>query len=647
VASTEVSAFPQHLREIARLHRLLTDLVYTDPHRARRLLHRQAELLGGLDPSDPARTTGINYRFSHHLFRASLESQEYNHPAAAAPLGQALDLAEQEGNPFQKLEVYLAYVGYLSNIGHTEAASDYLDRSYWLLEEHPSDRYRARAACRHGYLYLLYYSYPKATRKFLEAARILDGGTFPLASKDHYFYAITQSGIGTVYQHSGDSQGAVVAFRRAIECCEHYGLRARLPWHQLNLGKQLISSGEYTDALTYFASVVDSKANGSAPALAAAYANLGFCYHHLDQSDRAATYLDRAEGIYRSEAGQDTIELASIGFMRATLLMDADEWQAAIRQLEGTLAMVDVDDDTSDPRILSMVADAYLYLALSYENVADFRRAYYHHRTYDHYNLRFHQQIDSLRQQQFAAQFRAEEREQENRRLKLQASQLQLRALRAQMNPHFLYNALNSIQSFISTNATASRHLAKFAMLMRQSLEYSKLETISLEAERKFLSDYLDINRHLRFGGKLTYSVTIDPDLDEDLLGIPTMILQPYVENAVEHGLRGQPTGHIEVTFVPEGDDYLLATVTDNGIGRRAVRELQEKDHLRKYHKSRGTEITESRLQLLSKDPAYRVETEDLFNDRGEAAGTRVLVRIPITELAPRRGAGKGQRPVS
>jgi tetratricopeptide (TPR) repeat protein len=642
------TSLPEDWRDIHVLHQRLTDLVYTAPSRARGLLHRQEELLGTHPRiAELSARTGIDYRLSNLLFRADLESQEYNHTAAGGPLRAALRLVEHERDPAQRLETYLAYVGYLSNIGQTEEASTYLDRTYRLLEDHPNPRYRARAACRHGYLYLLYYSYPKATRKFLEATRILDSNEFELRPKDHYFFALAQSGIGTVYQNSGDSEQAVEAFRRAIERCERFGLRARLPWHQLNLGKQLIAQGQYEGALTYFESVVDSQANGSAPALAAAYANLGFCYHHLDSSERATAYLDRAEAIYRGRAGEDTVELASIGFMRATLLMDAGNWTAAIRQLESTLPTVEVNNRTSDPRLLSMVADAYLYLALCYEKVSDYQSAYHHHRTYDHYNRRFHGQIDLLRQQQVTAQFRAEEREQENRRLKLLASQLQLRALRAQMNPHFLYNALNSIQSFVSTNAEASRYLAKFAMLMRQSLEYSKRESISLEAERKFLSDYLEINRHLRFEGQLSYTVTAHPELEEDIIGIPTMILQPYVENAIEHGLRGLPSGHIDVVFVPDGADYLLATVTDNGIGRAAVREIQAKDDLRAYHQSRGTEITESRLQLLSRDPNYRVEIEDLVTEEGKAAGTRVHVRIPTGELSTQRHANSGSLPLS
>lgn len=621
----------------------LNDYVYTQPQQARALLSEQGKLMVHYASEIPRleARTAKDYHLNHYLQRSNLESQEYRHAAAEPPLLAALAIVEERGDIADKLEVYLAYTGHLSNLGHTEQALDYLDRCYRLLEAYPSDRLRSRAACRQGYLYLLFFSYPKATEKFLEAGALLEGGTFDLTLKDHYFYSITQSGIGTVYQNSGESEQAIAAFRRAIERCEAHDLRARLPWHQLNLGKELIAAEQYHAALSYFGAVVDSQANGATTALAAAYANVADCYHHLGRPQEAASYLDRAEELYRSEAQPDHVELASIGFMRAARLMEARDWRGSIAQLQQTLPIAGVKDTTSDPRLLSMVADAYLYLSVCYANIDDYRSAYAHHCTYDDYNLRFHNQIDLMRQQQFTAQFRAEKREQENKQLKLRASQLKNKALRAQMNPHFLYNALNSIQSFISTNdaSTASKHLAKFAMLMRQSLEYSNREYISLEEERQFLTDYLEINRHLRFEGQLTYSIIVHEELEEDIIGVPTMILQPYVENAIEHGLRGQPAGHIKVTFAPDGDDELLATVTDNGIGRARVAQMQARDPGRAGHQSRGTQITESRLQLLgtTDGDTPRVTIKDLYDSAGRAAGTRVTMRIPVGDVPPRQ----------
>lgn len=619
---------------------LLLGYIYTRPSEARKLLVMQQcnlkqfhESVGGLEQQ-----TGKDYDFNYHLNLAKLESQEYRHAAAGPSFREALAAVDARGDLADRLNCYLAYTGHLSNLGEIEEANVYLDRCYRLLEALPDARLRAHAACRHGFLHLLTFSYPKATRKFLEAETLLDRGTFTLNEEDHYFYSLTQSGIGTVCQHSGESKQAIEAFSRAIDRCELIGLRARLPWHRLNLGKELLAVGAYTEARDNFESVVAIRANGSNQALAAAYANLSDCHYHLGEDKMAEEHLTRAEEIYRSQIPADPIELAGIGFSRAARLMNAENWPQAVLQLQGSLATTAITDATSDPRLLSMVADAYHYLAMAQAELGDYQAAYNHHLTYDKYNQRYQDQIDLLRQRRSAAQFRAEAREREHERLKLKASQLKLQALQAQMNPHFLFNALNSIQSFISDNhaAKATKYLAKFAVLMRRSLEYSNRRTISLEEERQFLADYLDINRHLRFEGQLTYSVDLDPQLEEDIIAVPTMILQPYVENAVEHGLRGLVKGHVAVTFSPLSDRYLLATVTDNGIGRVRVAEMQSNDLNREGHQSRGTEITEARLLLLSEDgQTDLVVIEDLYDPTGLATGTRVKVKIPISDVRP------------
>ena len=119
------------------------------------------------------------------------------------------------------------------------------------------------------------------------------------------------------------------------------------------------------------------------------------------------------------------------------------------------------------------------------------------------------------------------------------------------------------------------------------------------------------------------------------------MILQPYVENALEHGLRGQDEGHVEVEFrtIDDDDRHLMGIVTDNGVGREKVKERQALDESRVDHKSRGTQITESRLQLLTGEEEGMVEIIDLYDRYGQASGTQVRVKIPIVEMIHRRGS--------
>ena len=507
-----------------------------------------------------------------------------------------------------------------------------------------SPRLRSRVLCRQGFFYLHDHSYAKATPKFLEADRLLSGKEFELNTKDHYFYTLVHSGLGTLLTRPDSEDKAASAFQKAIARCEEKGLRARLPWHQLNLGKVLMSMEAYGEAIGNFQSIIDNNANGSEPALAAAYVNLGLCYYDIRESPRAVIrLLNHAEKIFLKSKQPKKQDLVSIELVRAQLFLDKEDYVGAIGKLQDTLDGIEQENDPDNLTLTGHAAEVCQTLARSYAKIDAFDLAYYSQVDAEMYLDKYYELQDAKRQEKFAARFEAEAREKERESLQLRASQLQLRALRAQMNPHFLYNALNSIQSFITTKdaSTASKYLAKFAMLMRRSLEYTNREYITLEDEILFLSDYLDINCHLRFDGQLSFNVDIQGELEEDIMGVPTMILQPYVENAIEHGLRTRPKGHIQVTFtqIPDDDDNIIATVIDDGIGRARVREMQDNDVIRPYHQSRGTDITQSRLELLTDDPDNRVLIEDLFHADGSAAGTKVTVRIPVADVLMRRGA--------
>jgi sensor histidine kinase YesM len=124
--------------------------------------------------------------------------------------------------------------------------------------------------------------------------------------------------------------------------------------------------------------------------------------------------------------------------------------------------------------------------------------------------------------------------------------------------------------------------------------------------------------------------------LEEDILGVPTMIVQPYVENALEHGLRSRKDGLITVHFKLWDDDTICCTVEDNGIGRKKALAQQENDPNRQNYRSRGTQITEKRLELLrrTKTQEVSVRTIELYDEStGDAAGTRVEIMIPIVEI--------------
>jgi anti-sigma regulatory factor (Ser/Thr protein kinase) len=212
-----------------------------------------------------------------------------------------------------------------------------------------------------------------------------------------------------------------------------------------------------------------------------------------------------------------------------------------------------------------------------------------------------------------------------------QVTDLRIRALRAQMNPHFLFNSLNAIQECILTNQTdaAASYLAKFSKLVRLILESSDKATIPLTKELETLRLYLDVEA-LRFTQAFRYEIHTDTHLDASLLSIPPMLVQPYVENAIWHGLlHKEGDRQLRLTFTSD-DDFLYVGIEDNGVGRE--RATRQTNPLKKAYTSRGMKLTDERLEALGEllGERARAEVEDLVTPDGQPAGTRVTLTLPL-----------------
>lgn len=213
---------------------------------------------------------------------------------------------------------------------------------------------------------------------------------------------------------------------------------------------------------------------------------------------------------------------------------------------------------------------------------------------------------------------------------KQQLSELEMKALRAQMNPHFMFNCMNSINRMILSgdNDIASRYLTKFSKLIRLMLQNSEHQTVPLEDELTMLETYIQLE-NMRFNGKISYRISIAETIDKTNTLVPSMVLQPFIENAIWHGLmHKEGEGLIDIT-IRENGDVLRCVIEDNGVGREKALELQEKTVLN--HQSMGLQITEERLRLLNrKELRQLIRITDLKDSINRAAGTRVDINIPI-----------------
>lgn len=211
----------------------------------------------------------------------------------------------------------------------------------------------------------------------------------------------------------------------------------------------------------------------------------------------------------------------------------------------------------------------------------------------------------------------------------------QLENLRSQMNPHFVFNALNSIQEYIFLNEkySATLYLSKFAKLIRTYLNHSKEAEISLSEELKTLNLYLELEKD-RFEDELTIEITIGEKLNSDIIFIPSLFIQPYVENSIKHGLfHKKGVKKLVVNFTIDLlEKSLKCTVKDNGIGREASKLINIRRS--KHHKSFFSKANENRISLLNKSRAKKitVRTNDLYDNNKSSIGTEIIIIIPLKD---------------
>jgi tetratricopeptide (TPR) repeat protein len=249
------------------------------------------------------------------------------------------------------------------------------------------------------------------------------------------------------------------------------------------------------------------------------------------------------------------------------------------------------------------------------------------------WNIRLKRKNEAHRRQRAENELEIQRLEGERAKAALQqrAKELEIQALRSQMNPHFIFNCLNAINRFILSHETeaASDYLTKFSRLMRMIMNHSRHSLITLAEEVEILELYLGMEV-LRFKNAFDFQISIDSSIDTDDIRIPPLLLQPFVENAIWHGLmHKEERGLLSISMVAE-EDTLVCIIRDNGIGRKQAARLKSKSA--EKHKSMGLQITAERLALLTGtgEAGHFFRIEDLYDTEGNAIGTQVVLTIKI-----------------
>ncbi|MBP6730440.1 MAG: histidine kinase [Chitinophagales bacterium] len=351
--------------------------------------------------------------------------------------------------------------------------------------------------------------------------------------------------------------------------------------------------------------------------------SIGRCYRVMKEVRKAEQNFIEALQIATSENNE--YEMAVCNVFLGYLYRDTKDIRKAIEHIEKAIALF---GDNVRP---SNKADIYKHLHPLYQQAGDTDKAYKTLLTYT--DIRFQLQDENRIKEsaQLQEKYEAKKKEAELQKTNLLNMENELKALKAQMNPHFIFNSLNSIQEifFMGDKQLANEHLSRFSQLMRSILKASSRQSVSLHEDITMLHEYLALET-LRLGDLFSYSISHDDTVDVFTIEIPPMVLQPFVENAIKHGLQhkhGEKKLSINFTFIAS-DELLQCQISDNGIGRKASAVINEK---RIGHQSFATSAMARRFQILNQNSEQKFDYRYLDNtdDTGNSTGTTVLVTIP------------------
>ncbi|SCX79450.1 tetratricopeptide repeat-containing sensor histidine kinase [Flavobacterium caeni] len=515
----------------------------------------------------------------------------------------------------------------------------------------------ARALASAGVVYSEQNNYPKALEQYFKALKMYQ----EIGQKQGVSKAYNN--IAVVYKSEGHLQQALSYLEKAYAIQTQIGEQSA-PVTLTNIGAIHFEIGNDVRALEYYRKAEKqfaSNANKRGEALLHSY--LGDYYRKQKDVEKALVHYDHSQKMYTALGNQFGTALVQyqVGLLHYQHNRWADALLAATQSLDLARQMGTLDQIKESEKLLSDIytqtgdqtrafAHYKQYIAVkdsleNNENAKKFVRAEMDFE-YDKKEALLREQ--TKRHQQFllfliiggllllTLVFVTYNRLQIKRRLTLQkeVAEYEQKALHLQMNPHFVFNCLGSISSFIVQNGTDSaiKYLSKFSKLMRLTLEYSKGSLIPIDKEIEALQNYLELEQ-LRFNKKFDFTITASPDIEDDM-ALPPLLIQPFVENAILHGMvPKEGNGSIDVRFDVR-NNQLVCTITDDGIGYQTSKTLKENSVT--AHQSMALDITKKRLEMMeaTTSQSAQVTIEEIKNADNQTSGTKAVILLPIQYTA-------------
>lgn len=348
--------------------------------------------------------------------------------------------------------------------------------------------------------------------------------------------------------------------------------------------------------------------------LSFAYRGFAACLAHDGNYQLAIEELNKAQKIIEATGVLNILD--SLIFTKAEYLIADNQEQKAIELINSRLPLIKQEKNFQT---------AHGCLHQAYLKGSNFEKALEHLRLEDEYKSNL--EGVEMKKHLYAteAKYQNKLKESEKKILSLQKVEMEQKALRAQLNPHFFLKSLKSIEQFIEGEniLKASSYLMKFGGLMRKTLENSDVSLITVEDEVSFLTDYLTLEQ-MRLNNCFQFKIEVDSEMETDFCKLPTMLIQPFIESAIEYGLSGLVNKNITVSFSSTEKNKILCVVSDDGRNRQ-----NSTDNL--LNSSLGTRLIEQRLksfETIYKEP-FLLHIDDLKNEQGNPSGTRIKLLIP------------------
>ncbi len=488
-----------------------------------------------------------------------------------------------------------------------------------------------------GIVYVKFKQYEKALEYFGKALKIDSNNV------DKSLYSSRLSNVGMVYLKMNNPDKAIIYFNKALDIDEKLNNNFNLAIRYNNLGKAYLKKQLYNEAMFYFDKTLEfDQKSGNEADIAGDLTNLGNVYSKINHKNKAINcynksleiaiknnlpdliidnyfqlselyktnndfknsynylvkYQQLKDSVYNSETQNKLVDLQN----RSQVEMK--EAEIALLSRDKQLKILEIKQ--KEDEIYRQHALKYWIIAISVFVVTILIFVYVYSRNKSSKNKYILEQNLNTYMQ---------------------------KALSQQMNPHFIFNTLNSIQYFLLNNdkLSSNKYLTKFAKLMRITLDNSQSETIPLTKEIELLNLYVELEQ-LRFDNKFSFEIINNVKLDNELISIPPLIIQPFIENAIWHGIMHRKDvtgGKLKIYFDVENEN-LKCTVEDNGIGRKKANELKKQN--KPEHISLGTQITESRIDLINKlhKSKLKIDYIDLCDNNSNPIGTKVEITFPL-----------------